>query len=34
MAKLSKTDLKKRLKECSKDELINELCKLSGYIRR
>ena len=30
MAKLSKTDLKKRLKECSKDELINELCKLSG----
>jgi len=30
MAKLSKTDLKKKLKECSKDELINELCKLSG----
>ena len=32
MAKIAKTELKKHLKECSADELINELCKLSGLF--
>ena len=29
MTKISKSDLKKKLKECTPDELANELCKLS-----
>ena len=32
MAKIAKTELKKHLKECSVDELVNELCKLSGLF--